>query len=503
MRILFLTQVLPYPLDAGPKVRAYYVLRYLVERGHQITLLSFVRPNDKPESIEHLRGFCEQVITVPMPRSRWRDGLALGRSLITGQPFLIARDRVPAMAETVQRLLKEEDFDAVHADQLWMAPYALLARAEFAGGFTAESAKNAEKKISFAPSAISAVNSSTGPRLVLDQHNAVFQIPRRLADTASNPLARRLLAREARTMARYEAAIIRQFDHVVWVTAEDREAVLPNQPPQNGHQRFTATAHPSNTQHPIPNTQYPIFNTIIPICIDPERKQPVPRAPSARHVTFLGGLHWPPNAAGVVWFARQVWPRVLQEIPDAILTIIGKDPPKELRNGSHSIRNLEITGYLPDPTPHLAETAVFIVPLHAGGGMRVKILDAWAWGLPVVSTTIGAEGLQARAGENILLADDAGGFARAVVQVLRDPGLGERLARGGRATVERAYDWRKVYRAWDAVYDITAEDAENAEGRNDSVVKNLSRAEIREDSPGTSVKIIQPTLQDAKSNAII
>jgi len=120
MRILFLTQVLPYPLDAGPKIRACYTLRYLAQQ-HQVTLLSFVRPTDTPAQVEHLAQFCQAVHTVPMPRSRPRDALHLIGSLITGQSFIIRRDRVPAMARRVDELLATGEFDAVHTDQLWMA----------------------------------------------------------------------------------------------------------------------------------------------------------------------------------------------------------------------------------------------------------------------------------------------------------------------------------------------------------------------------------------------
>jgi len=116
---------------------------------------------------------------------------------------------------------------------------------------------------------------------------------------------------------------------------------------------------------------------------------------------------------------------------------------------------VEITGYVDDPTPYLVETAVFIVPLHAGGGTRVKILDAWCWGLPVVTTRVGAEGIRARDGENVLLGDTAEAFAQAVVRVLREPELAARLAAGGRRTVEAHYDWRDAYRAWDRVYEET------------------------------------------------
>ena len=106
--------------------------------------------------------------------------------------------------------------------------------------------------------------------------------------------------------------------------------------------------------------------------------------------------------------------------------------------------------------PYLAETAVFIVPLHAAGGMRVKIVDAWCWGLPIVSTTIGAEGLTIRDGENILIADTPGDFAQATVRLLTDEGLQAKFRACGREWVEERYDWRRVYQTWDEIYDSLA-----------------------------------------------
>jgi glycosyltransferase involved in cell wall biosynthesis len=109
-------------------------------------------------------------------------------------------------------------------------------------------------------------------------------------------------------------------------------------------------------------------------------------------------------------------------------------------------------GYVDDPRPLLSETAVFVVPLLAGGGMRVKIIDGWTWGLPIVSTTVGAEGIALQEGVQILLADEPGAFADAVVRVLREPALRDRLASSGRAWAEERYGWRSVYRAWNGVY---------------------------------------------------
>jgi glycosyltransferase involved in cell wall biosynthesis len=396
MHILFLSQVLPYPLDAGPKMRSYFVLRHLVQQ-HQVTLLTFVRDTDRPEDVAHLAEFCHAVHTVPMDRSRLRDARALTLSLLTGQPFLILRDRVPAMIHEVQRLVFSERCDVVHADQLWMAQYALHAKA-----------------------------TSPQARLILDQHNAVHLIPSRLAGDAANPVKKILLGHEARALANYETEVCRYFDHVVWVTAEDRQAVA------------ALSDGAVNSQ---------IASTVIPICADTSLVRPVVPATNRRRVTFLGGLHWPPNAEGILWFAKHVFPKVRAEVSDAILTVIGKNPPAGL-DGS----GVDVTGYVVDLIPYLAETGAFIVPLHAGGGMRVKILDAWSWGLPVVSTTIGAEGIKTHPGEDILVVDTAQAFAQAVIRVLKDPTLAQQLAQNGRQTVMKEYDWRVVYPAWDIVY---------------------------------------------------
>ncbi|MBE7474465.1 MAG: glycosyl transferase family 1 [Anaerolineae bacterium] len=397
MHILFLSQVLPYPIDAGPKMRSYFVLRHLAQK-HQVTLLTFVRDTDRREDIAHLAEFCHAVHTVPMRRTRVRDVKFLIQSLLTQQPFLIIRDQIPEMNEKIRQLVTSEAFEVVHADQLWMAQYALKAK-----------------------------DLSPSSKIIVDQHNAVYLIPRRLAESDSNPLKQRFLAREAKLLTRYEPEICHRFDHVVWVTKEDYQAVA---------------ALPGS------NANGQISSTVIPICANPAQVKPVERISSQScRITFLGGLHWPPNAQGILWFAKQVFPRVKAEIPEAVLTVIGKNPPAGLEG-----EGVEITGYVVDPVPYLTETAAFIVPLHAGGGMRVKILDAWSWGLPVVSTTIGAEGIETEPGKNILIADTAETFAQAVIRCLREPELAQLLGQNGRQTILEKYNWQVIYPAWDEVY---------------------------------------------------
>ena len=397
MHILFLSQVLPYPVDAGPKMRSYFVLRHLAQK-HEVTLLTFVRDTDQPQNIAHLDKFCHAVHTVPMYRSRLRDVKFLMQSLLTDKPFLIVRDQTPAMTDKVRQLVRSKRFDAIHVDQLWMAQYALTAVQDIA----------------------------PPPKLILDQHNAVHLIPKRLADGETHPLKQRLLAREARLLTTYESEICRRFDHVVWVTEEDHLAV--------------EALSKTNTNGQMPST-------VIPICADPTQIKPVAHTANKQRITFLGGLHWPPNAQGITWFAKHVFPQVRAEMPEAILTVIGKNPPTGLDE-----EGIEVTGYVADLMHYLIETAVFIVPLHAGGGMRVKILDAWSWKLPIVSTTIGAEGMDVQHEKNILIADTAQTFAEAVVSILKDTTLAQLLGQNGRQTILEKYDWRTVYSAWDEVY---------------------------------------------------
>lgn len=403
MRILFLTQVLPYPLDAGPKVRAYYVLRHLAQQ-HEVTLVSFVRPTDTAAALDHLRQYCCAIHTVPMRRSWLKDLAWLGKSLVMGEPFIIARDWVQPMARLLAELMAApQPFDAIHADQLWMAPYALWARQQ----------------------------TRRAPVLTLDQHNAVYLIPQRMAQEETNPIKRALLQLEARKLAAYESAICRQFDHVMWVTQEDYQAVAALAP---------AAASP------LPNAG------VIPICVDPTAIAPLQRQRRPWRVTFVGGLHYPPNAQGIGWFAEQVFPQVRAAVSDAVLTVIGKQPPALLKRLGLPAQNLDVTGFVSDLRPYLAESAVFVVPLHAGGGMRVKILDAWGWGVPIVSTKVGTEGIHLQAGENILLADTPTAFAEATVRLLQEPAIGEQMVNAGRQWVTDHYSWQTHYQGWDRIY---------------------------------------------------
>lgn len=396
--ILFLTELLPYPLVSGAKIRAYHVLRHLATH-HQVTLLSFVRADDRPGDVAHLESIVDQVLTIPLQRSWPRNIRAMLVSLATGQPAIIAREAISAMRDRVNSLLALDRVDIIHADQITMAQYGLLGK-------------------------------KAGVPTLLDQHNATFQIIERLARYEKNPAKWLFLQREARAFVRYEVDVCCRFDHVTFVTEEDRQALSAR-----GRKDFLADR-----------------STVIPICVDPGAVPPVALVPAPFRITHVGTMYWPPNVEGVLWFWETVWPLVLAQVPAARLTLIGKNPPKAIQALAGQ-PGVEVLGYVKDLDPYLAETAAFFVPLRAAGGMRVKILDAWCWGLPVVSTTIGAEGISVQGGDNILIADEPAGLACAVVRLLCEPDLRQRLRTAGRRWVEARYDWKRIYGAWDQVYD--------------------------------------------------
>jgi glycosyltransferase involved in cell wall biosynthesis len=415
-KVLYLTQVLPYPLDAGPKVRAYHMLRHLAGK-HSVTLVSFVRPDDLPSSIHHLEGICSEVHTAPIVRSVARNIRAGMKGLATGLPVVVARDEMGDMFGLLERLASSDTHDIVHADQLSMAGYAQFA----------------------------AHASRSRPKTLLDEHNAIYVLANRIAANERNPLRRLVARREARAFKRYEAGMLRSFDRLLTVTHEDRDRLLALVPEEERPGLAARMA-------------------VVPICVDVQETLPIPRRPDGPPlILHLGTMFWPPNVEGVLWFATQVFPLVRKSIPDARFRIVGKKPPASVSDLTADPQ-IEVTGYVTDPTPHLASTDAFVVPLHAGSGMRVKILDAWAWGLPVVSTAIGAEGIDVCPGENILIADgnpsderDPQSFADSVVRVLSDRSLNSKLRSAGRAYVENRYSWQAVYATVDAVYDSLVE----------------------------------------------
>ena len=402
MKVLLLTQVLPYPPDSGPKVKTWNVLKYLAQH-HDITLVSFVR-GDQTAEVAHLNKYCRAVHTVPMARGIWRDTWALGRSLLSHQPFLMVRDDRAAMRHLIDQLAAETHFDIAHADQLNMAQYAAR---------------------------VSQV------RKVLDAHNALWLLYKRLWDTMSPGPKKWLLNRDWQIMKQYEGRICRQFDAILTVSEEDKIAL---------QEAMGATP----AQSPISNLKSPF--TIIPIAIDTDEITKIERNQDASHVLHIGTMFWPPNIDGILWFLNEVWPLIQAERPDVVFDIVGAKPPPEITAFNSKASGINVTGYVADPIPYCEQAGVMVVPLRAGGGMRVKILNALAQGLPLVSTTIGCEGIAVEHEQHLLISDTPENFAQATLRLLKDSTFACQLGENGRQLIQSTYDFRAACLPLEACY---------------------------------------------------
>jgi glycosyltransferase involved in cell wall biosynthesis len=262
---------------------------------------------------------------------------------------------------------------------------------------------------------------------VLDEHNAVWTIVRRAARHERWGPRRVLAELEWRKLRAYERALCRRFDWVTVVSEEDRRA--------------------------LGGTESPGFRGLtIPIAVDAEALAFTPRTDEARDAVSVATMFYPPNVEGVGWFAAEVFPLIRRELPTTRFHLVGSRPPASITRLATEGSGIVVTGYVRDLEPILRRSAVMVVPLHSGSGMRVKILEAFARGIPVVSTTVGCEGIGARAGEHLLVADRPRDFAAAVIRIIGDPNEARRLARAGRELVERRYDWRRALAGLDTVY---------------------------------------------------
>ena len=395
-RILLLTQVLPYPPDSGPKVKTWNVLKYLSQH-HEVTLVSFVR-GDQTAEIQHLQKYCKAVHVVQISRNPIYDAVAMLRSVVTGQPWMMVRDDRADMRALIDRLCGQDQFDIAHADQLNMAQYAELA-----------------------------AQRQPGIRKVLDAHNALWLLYKRLAETMTGGVRKILLTRDWRLLKTYEGRICREFPGVLAVSREDQTALE-----EAAGQKLDAV--------------------VIPIAVDTDEVAQVQRDAHAGHILHIGTMYWPPNIDGIQWFVREVYPHIRAARPDVVFDVVGARPPQDLLNMNQQGIGVNVTGYVADPEPYLQQCGVMVVPLRAGGGMRVKILNALSQGLPMVSTTIGAEGIAVVSGEHMLIADDPHTFAEAVLRLLSDKKLADRLGLNGRALIRGTYDYRVACRNIEQAY---------------------------------------------------
>ena len=257
-------------------------------------------------------------------------------------------------------------------------------------------------------------------KAILFQHNVEAQIWKRLAEEQTNPITKFYFQDQFRRMRSAEKNLSRPFAGVITVSEQDATQC---------------------------RKEYDLSNVLgaVPTGVDTEFfSPPDPRSPKPGLIGFLGSMDWMPNIECVEYFVAEILPSVLEKHPKASFRIIGRDPTLSVRLLAERHSNIEVTGTVDDVRPHLDECEVLVVPLRSGGGTRIKIFEAMAQGVPVVSTTIGAEGLPVKDGETILIADEAAEFAEAVARVLKSEKLRKNLSKQSRNLLLQNHSWDRV-----------------------------------------------------------
>ena len=433
MKILILSPYPPYPPHGGGTMRIYQLVRGLAAR-HELTCLSFAPNVAAEQALVPLQRVC-RVVTVRGPVARNLSQRAW-TTLASPLPDMALRNAAPAYADALRALLATEQFDIIQAESIEMAGYLLGVKSV---ALNVQNDPNSELK-------------TQNSKLVLDQFNAEYVLQKRAALTSLRaglrlPTQVRDLKLNAVSMAagayslaqwrklrRYEARVMRQCDAVLAVAAADRLTLLG--------------LAPAATIGVVPNGVDTAYFSSAAMA----RDQVSALASRVPMLVFSGTLDFRPNVDAVTWFVRQVLPRVRARQPDARLLVVGKRPAPALQRLADE-GALLLTGEVSDVRPYLAGAAVYVVPMRIGGGVRLKLLEALALELPVVSTSMGAEGLAGlRAGEHCLIADDAAGFADATLRLLDDQALGRRLGAAGRILACQRYDWSAIVPQLEALY---------------------------------------------------
>jgi sugar transferase (PEP-CTERM/EpsH1 system associated) len=399
MRVLHFAPRVCWPLDTGAKLRNYHLARVLSARAN-VTLLAFEDSEPPPASLKNIY---EQVITVE--RSPGYTLLKILRGAFGRTPLPLLNYTTIPMKQALRRTLKEQQFDVVQVESIHLMGYLPIIRLA------------ARRSL-----------------VVCDWHNIESELMRRYSEREPS-LPRQLYARKtARQLSDLEEEATHAFDAHVVVSERDGQRL---------RELWSATAV-SVIENGVDSAHY--SDSEIEAAHAAWRSQnsgDVNQSPSAKRIVFVGSMDYHANIDGVVAFAREVWPSLHERHPEMIFTIVGRDPSAEVLQLA-SITGVEVTGTVDDVRPYYREAILSIVPLKIGGGSRLKILEAMAAGVPVVSTTLGAEGLDVRNGVDIFIADTNEQQSEAITAVIENEGLRRQLRVEGRALVARRYDWTQV-----------------------------------------------------------
>jgi glycosyltransferase involved in cell wall biosynthesis len=388
MRIAWLTPELPYwPGGSGGSTRQFQLIRQLVARGHEVDVAAPVHP-DQQAGRASLGEAGATLFAVDRPGSRVDEVLRAVRRVPALVPRVLS---MPVQAWQVEVFFARlrPAVDAVLARQ----PDVILVEHDWAARWAGDL--------------------PTGTPLVSGLENLSWDYYARRAAAATG-VQRVMLRAEAGRFLRFDRATLGRFDVLLTTSEDDRRELR------------RVSDRPA---------------AIVPNGVDTDALRPTP-LPGTSTVLFTGTFGYAPNAEALRWLLGTIWPAVTALRPDARLLVVGKGVPDDI--AALAGPSVELAGWVPQMQPWFDRAQVVVVPMRSGGGTRLKVLDGLASGRPLVSTAMGAMGVDVRDGEHLVLADSADAFVGAVVRILDDPALAARLGEAGRAVAENVYDWRAI-----------------------------------------------------------
>ncbi|HDP70467.1 MAG TPA: glycosyltransferase [Actinobacteria bacterium] len=387
-KILWVSFYLPYPLDEGGKIRSHYLMKSMAEK-YDIVLACLIRSKEELKYLPEMQKICKEIHPILLPRSKpWEIGKFIW-SLIANKPYLMERVKSKKMQSLIDKIVREKDIDLILIDHLHMAQY---------------------------------VENKPVPK-ILDEHNVESELVKQRYISLPFGLVKWLTGLEHEKLYRHEKKICKKISHIIALTDEDKEKIR-------------------NLNVPTEKISVlPIGVALEEINHNFQKKN--------NQILFIGALNWPPNEEAVLYFYNEIIPFIKNEVSDITFLVAGKRPSKKLKELAEKDKNLILTGYVDDIKPLMRESSLMVVPLKSGSGMRVKILEAFSVGLPVVSTSIGCEGIEVINDESILIADKPNEFAKKVAGLMKSKEKRNKLAIAAHKLAEAKYSWEKIYQKAD------------------------------------------------------
>ncbi|WNM63983.1 glycosyltransferase [Candidatus Nitrospira neomarina] len=394
LRVLFFSQRFPLPMDTGGKIRTGKMLEGL-KKHFDITLLChFESPKDEPY-LGQVKKLCDDFQYV-----LWKEVFKYSFSFyarvlawnFSRYPISVKNDYSRAIEGKIAELVQNREFDLLICDFL-------------------------QPTLNF--------RNVMGFPTLLFQHNVESMIVKRHFQTARNAFMKMFWWAQWKKMERFEKKMCQQFNAVVAVSEQDKLILQKD--------------------FGVPNVH------AIPTGVDLIYFSADEKNPQGNSLVFVGAMDWLPNEDAIVFFARNILPRIRVAIPDVTLTVVGRNPSAYLRRTVEEYPEIRIVGRVEDVRPYIRQKSVYIIPLRIGGGTRIKVYEAMAMGKAIVSTRVGTEGLPVEHGKHVLLADQPQEFAKCVIRLLQDPIVRNEIGRSAREFVETRCGWNEAVKRFSEI----------------------------------------------------